>query len=205
MGARTKAAHNAGVARAYLITFHTYATWLHGEAKGSVEPGMNQPGTPYAPHDPAKLRRDEDGMRTAPVVFDRAQRAIVEHAIRAVCAHKGWRTHALEVRTNHVHLVVSAGVPPERVLNACKAWSTRALREHGLLAPDAPAWSRHGSTRWLNSDDSLIAACDYVTRLQTPEAVRHRMAKRARPGERDAPGGQQGMRETQGGVQKEME
>ncbi|HEX9659180.1 MAG TPA: hypothetical protein VGA18_02730, partial [Rhodothermales bacterium] len=31
---------------AYLITFTTYGTWLHGDERGSVDPGHSIPGTP---------------------------------------------------------------------------------------------------------------------------------------------------------------
>jgi hypothetical protein len=40
--------------------------------------------------------------------------------------------HALNVRTNHVHTVVTASRKPEQVLNGLKANATRQLRNEGL-------------------------------------------------------------------------
>ncbi|MBX3388092.1 MAG: hypothetical protein KF691_01410 [Phycisphaeraceae bacterium] len=31
----------------YLLTWHTYGTWLHGDDRGSVNKIQNVPGTPY--------------------------------------------------------------------------------------------------------------------------------------------------------------
>jgi len=87
-------------------------------------------------------------------------RPVVDEVIRAQCDHRGWHVHALNVRSNHVHLVVRADAPPERVMGQCKAWASRRLREAGHT-PER-VWTRHGSTRRLNSEASLKRAIDYV-------------------------------------------
>ena len=45
-----------------------------------------------------------------------------------LCAQKGWWLAALHARTTHPHLVVDADVAPERILQACKAYASRALK-----------------------------------------------------------------------------
>ncbi len=47
-------------------------------------------------------------------------------------------------------------------MNTLKAYATRALRKAGLLAPDAKAWSRHGSTKYLWTEEHIAAAVEYV-------------------------------------------
>lgn len=153
----------------YFITFHTYATWLHGDVRGSVDPKHNAYGAPRVTPDPELLRRDASKVVHEPVTLDPDRRDVVERTIREVCEHRGWSIHALHVRTNHVHLVVSADVPPERVMNAIKSWSTRRMVEAGLLTRGARGWTRHGSTRYLWKPEHVAAAIDYVVNGQGPD------------------------------------
>jgi REP element-mobilizing transposase RayT len=101
-----------------------------------------------------------------PFVLEREQRLIVDQAIRDVCEYWGWTLHALNVRTNHVHFVLNASHSPEQVMTTLKAWSTRRLREAGLVDADAKLWSRHGSTRYLWTMADIETACRYVTEEQ---------------------------------------
>jgi REP element-mobilizing transposase RayT len=101
-----------------------------------------------------------------PAALDGERREAVADAIRSVCEHRNWAVLALNVRSNHVHVVVAAEVAPEKVLVDLKSWSTRRLREVGLAAPDEKLWSRHGSTRWLWSEGDVVGACRYVNEAQ---------------------------------------
>ncbi len=89
-------------------------------------------------------------------------REAVEAAIRETCAVRGWMLLALNVRTNHVHLVVVTDVPPERAMTSLKAWATRRLREAGPAHSHYRVWSSHGSTRHLPSEAAVEAAVNYV-------------------------------------------
>ncbi|MGE3781017.1 MAG: hypothetical protein AB7F89_27760 [Pirellulaceae bacterium] len=46
-------------------------------------------------------------------------------------AHRGWAVHALNVRPNHVHVVVEGPEHPKAVMSTLKAWATCQLREGG--------------------------------------------------------------------------
>ncbi len=96
------------------------------------------------------------------MTLDEAQRESVASTITQVCSFKGWMLHALNVRTNHVHLLVTSVAAPESVMNACKAWGTRRLREQGLVSPNAKIWTRHGSTRYVRSAPSFDRVARYV-------------------------------------------
>ena len=90
-------------------------------------------------------------------------RQAIESAILERCNYKNWALQALNVRTNHVHAVVTAeNESPETVLQHLKAWSTRRLRECALTADDSRVWARHGSTRMVWSDADLAERVDYV-------------------------------------------
>jgi len=152
---------------AYFITFHTYGTWLHGNTNGSVSPGHNIPGTPTIAPDPHRVQRELGSLKHPPFLIDANSRRVIDQTIREVAAHRHWTIHALNIRTNHVHIVITApSHTPERVLIDLKSWCTRRLTEHACTTPDTRIWSRHGSTRWLNSQRSFDRACEYVTQEQ---------------------------------------
>ena len=83
--------------------------------------------------------------------------AIVHHA-----GFRSWTLAAAHIRTTHVHVVVTGEAAPERMMNEFKAYATRAMRAAGLVADGMKLWTRHGSTRWLNTDDSIGTAIHYV-------------------------------------------
>lgn len=149
------------------MTFRCYGTWLHGDVRGSVDREHNSYGAPLvAPSEALRIRRTSM-LKGAVVVLEPEHRAVVEQTLREVSAHRGWALHAINVRTNHVHAVVSGPCVPERILSAWKSWSTRRPREAGLIAPSGAVWSRHGSTRYLWTQESLADACIYVDEGQS--------------------------------------
>ena len=134
----------------YLITFSTYGSHHHGDDRGSFRAN-------------AVVQRTNDRlveyrrslMTAPPMALDAAMRNTVLRAIVATCAFRAWILEAAHIRTEHAHLVVRTLDKPELVMTACKAWSTRYLREASLVDGDARVWARHGSTRWLWNDDDV--------------------------------------------------
>ena len=105
-------------------------------------------------------------MDQAPYHLDQVRRNAVLAAIQEVCTHRGWRLLAAHVRTTHVHTVVEAEIPPERVMGDFKAYASRCLNRRGLDRPDRKRWTRHGSTRWLWKPQHISAAIQYVVAEQ---------------------------------------
>jgi REP element-mobilizing transposase RayT len=103
-----------------------------------------------------------------PFLLDAPRRDAVVEAITAVAMRNGWQLHALNVRTNHAHAVVTATVTPERVLNAFKAWSTGRMSRLSLIQRGRRVWTRHGSTRYVWDERSLDAVIQYVDEAQGP-------------------------------------
>lgn len=96
-------------------------------------------------------------------LLNEACREVVLDSVVETCGYRGWRLLAVHIRENHVHVVVSAGqAVAEKVLRDLKAYATRGLRNHGLLGADEPAWSEHGSTRYLWSEDEVAEKCHYT-------------------------------------------
>ena len=151
---------------AYFITFHTYGSWLHGRDKGSVDDEHSKPGLPLLPPNQERERWEENRLKHPPVELDAERRFVVDQTIKEVCEHRQWPLHALNVRTTHVHAVVSSDHKPERVMNDFKAYCTRRMRETGVFPANRDAWSYHGSTRWIDTQESFTQAVDYVTNQQ---------------------------------------
>ena len=139
---------------AYLITLRTYGTWLHGDVRGSTDRDHNVPETPLLAVDRPRQMRERSMLKHGPVLLDAARRTIVRAMVQEVADHRDWTLHAIEVRSNHVHVVVSAPDAPERVMNALKSWCTRRMVEAKLLERGVKAWSRHGSTKYLKQNNS---------------------------------------------------
>jgi len=147
---------------AYLITFRAYGTWLHGDSRGSVDRLHNIYGTPRLP--PNKLRQqfEERRLKRPPVKLHSAQRCAIERGIRDTCEKRSWTLWAFNIRTNHVHSVVSANCKSKKVLAALKANATRTMRESGCWKSERTPWADRGSRRHLWTEKQLLAAIDYV-------------------------------------------
>lgn len=150
----------------YFLTWATYATWLHGDPRGSIDDEHNKPRTDWLPPDPVLFARRENSLCEPPMILDERTRAIVHDAIKAHALHRAWHIHALNVRSNHVHVVVAASThTPEIVMSQFKQWSTRHLRDRGVITQKR-IWAKMGSTRWINDERSLLKAIDYVLNHQ---------------------------------------
>ena len=147
---------------AYLITFRCYGTWLHGDARGSTDRYHNRYGTPLIQPSQRWLRHNARTLKHDSVELDAMQRAAVEMAIRETCAVRSWLLRAVNVRTNHIHTVVSAGCRPEPVLSAFKANATRIMKEKACWTNEYSPWSEGGSMRYLWTELSIERAIEYV-------------------------------------------
>jgi len=147
---------------AYFISFRSYGTWLHGDDRGSIDRFHNRYGDPYLPESDAWERHNRKQRKADPFILGATERQSVQEAISETCRIRKWHLQALNVRTNHVHTVVTANRKPELVLNAFKANATRELREQGLWCQPFSPWARKGSRRNLWNERSVATAIDYV-------------------------------------------
>jgi REP element-mobilizing transposase RayT len=126
----------------YLITFASYGYRLHSGESDSVDAG--------------------EAMDQASYDLDQVRRDAVLVAIQDVCVQRGWSLLAAHVRSNHVHTVVEAEVPPERVMIDFKAYASSHLNLLRLDEPGRKRWARDGSTRWLWNRQDVATAIQYV-------------------------------------------
>lgn len=149
---------------AYFLTWNTYGTWLPGDQRGWVEyrHGWQLPNPMLELESAARMT--EDACR-----LDSEQRQCVEAQISETCQVRGWLMRAVNCRSNHVHVVLTASCHPKVIRSQLKAWCTRRLKELELIRHHASNalirmhwWAERGSQRYVNDPDSLEAAILYV-------------------------------------------
>lgn len=147
---------------AYLITFRAYGTWLHGDQGGSVDRFHNQFGAPLISPNERWRKHNRSLLIEAPFKLDSRPRALVKKAIQETCTIRKWEFWITNVRTNHVHTVVSALCKPEIILAAFKANATRMLREAAYWRSRKSPWVEKGSKKYLWTENDVINAVAYV-------------------------------------------
>ncbi|MEM7560262.1 MAG: transposase, partial [Planctomycetota bacterium] len=143
---------------ATLITWTTYGTWLPGDARG-LRHRRNGPQLPQ------ELLEEwsREQMTGKVVLLNQQHRETVESARRIHCDFRGWHLCAVNARSNHVHVVVTADTSPQKVRDQLKANCTRALRTQEQPLIRERTWTRLGDCEILDTDDHIEAAVLYVT------------------------------------------
>src|ERR1035437_9188010 len=119
----------------------------------TVDRSHNAPGNRLLEANPDRVEVMKQQMEQAPYLLDSVRLAIVLTTLHEVCRHRHWILRAAHVRTNHIHAIIEAAVPPE---------ASRSLNRLKTAPPDRKRWARHGSTRWLWKDDDVQEAIRYV-------------------------------------------
>ena len=150
---------------AYHIVWTTYGTWLPGDWRGWVVKGVSRSQEP----DPELERQSRERMVESAVLMSTAQCATVEQTIADHCRIRKWTLHAVNARSNHVHVVVTADRDPDEVRDQLKAWCARKLSDaEGLATKVAKkAGRRHwftegGDCEVIGDEEYLANAIRYV-------------------------------------------
>jgi hypothetical protein len=64
------------------------------------------------------------------------------------------------------HAIIESEAHPEKILNALKSYASRNLNRSGIEDPNRKRWARHGSARWLWTDEEVRQAVRYVIKEQ---------------------------------------
>lgn len=159
---------------AYFFTWVTYGTWLPGDERGWVEYRRG-----WKPPDPVRKLEAAARMTEGACWLDPEQRAAVEEQVAETCRYRGWTLHAVNCRTNHVHVVVTAPGLLRTIRSQLKAWCSRKLANlaRSRQQPGAPRthwWAERGSQRYINDEVSLESAVRYVRDGQDTNPKRER-------------------------------
>jgi REP element-mobilizing transposase RayT len=149
--------------KAYFISFRGYGTWLHGDERMSVDrKNYNRFGLEKISANAGLREKELSNLKNKPFIFDAETPDIIKSAVHEVCDFRKYQLIALNIRTNHVHCVVTGSAKPELIMNSFKSYATRGLRDKLNLPASVKVWSRHGSTRYLWSESQIESAVDYV-------------------------------------------
>ncbi|MDR1492084.1 MAG: transposase [Planctomycetaceae bacterium] len=97
------------------MTFTTYGTWLHGDKRGSYKKGQGYIESKDNLMETVRLKEKA-------VILTNKQRELMDNVIVEICQYRSWELHARNVRTNHIHIVVTAqNTRPEKIINDFKA------------------------------------------------------------------------------------
>ena len=141
-------------------TWTTYRTWLPGDERGWFKRASGVQRADALRTLASALRMTDDAA-----TLDDAQRSVVEATIADHCGIRAWTLHAVNCRSNHVHVVVTAPdrsreIPREQF----KAWCSRKLSAAGPAR--ANWWSERGWDVDLHDEESLATVMDYVNERQ---------------------------------------
>jgi hypothetical protein len=146
------------MAIAFFSTWTTYGTWLPGDQRGWYQSGRGL-------QDPNAMRCLEAAllMTEGALILDTEQRGIVEKTIAL---------HAVNCRSNHVHVAVTApGRDIEVPREQFKAWCTRKLKEHDRSRTSSMRehwWTERGWDEYIDSEEALGDVVFYVVDGQGP-------------------------------------
>lgn len=105
-------------------------------------------------------------MSAAAVLLSPHHREAVESACRDHSNFRGWELHAVNARTNHVHVIVEGAEAPQRMRDQLKANSTRWLRQVEPPLVADRTWTRGGDCQILDKEEDIEAAAAYVMEAQ---------------------------------------
>ena len=152
-----------GIPIAYFVTFTTYGTWLHDASQGSVDRDHNKFGTEFIVPNAHLIQRRYTSLKGEQFEMKKKERSVVLRAILEVCRTRQWLGYAIHVRSNHVHAVIGGKVEPEKMMLDFKSYATRALRKSfGEYVEKKRVWTRHGSTKYIWTQEKLASAMNYV-------------------------------------------
>ena len=158
---------------AYLLTFRTYGSWLHGDDRRSVTRVRNKMHLPKIAPNIKLHTKMKQSMSESEFVLNEMQRNTVLNSVIQTCRYNNWRLFAAHIRSNHVHIVLQSTVAKENTTGKLKIYATKDLKKyHAELSWRKIFWSRHGSMKNIWCEESIFPALYYVVRRQgEPMAV----------------------------------
>jgi len=143
---------------AYFITWTIYGVHLQGALTGwrKRREGEKQP-------QPLLEAWHAERLNHSIELLNPSERQAVENACRDHSERRVWKLWAVNARTNHSHVVISAPTHKGTVVrDQLKANCTREVREMNKLFVDRPVWAVGGDVQFIWTEDDLSAAIDYT-------------------------------------------
>jgi REP element-mobilizing transposase RayT len=145
----------------YFITWTTYGTWLPGDSRGWRKKRRGD-----RPSQPRLETWCRERLSDSEVILNAAQRDKVETVCREHATIRGWILHAVNARSNHVHLAVTADKEPKIVRDQFKANATRVLHQEPDALRRDKIWTQGGDCAVIDGEAELERVIEYITIAQ---------------------------------------
>jgi REP element-mobilizing transposase RayT len=144
------------------ITWTVYGTFLPGDVRGWKHRSAGAQLT-----EPLLETWHRDRLNHDIITLNYSMQSVAEAAICEICSVRFWSLWASSVRTNHVHVVITAPeYNPKLVRDQLKAKATMELRRAFPAWKDRPAWTEKGDIEFLDSDTEIQQCVVYVSEAQ---------------------------------------
>lgn len=158
---------------AYHLTFGTYGTRLHGDARGTVDREHNQFGEPFLEPDAERQQESAERRRFPPVYLTHEQCVFIESVIPSICERGKWTYVVAAAAPDHVHVcLVAPDIPGHRIELWLKRWLSEALSARWPLPVGARWWAKGGSVKWIFDDAYFANVKRYIFDQRATAATR---------------------------------
>ncbi len=152
---------------AYLLTFTSYRTRLHGDPRLSVDRYHNQYQGPFVTPNSSLFEAEAKRVTFPPYFLDRSRRRVLGKSFRWISEKLNWDLISFHVRAKHAHVVLGAARDPETILIELKRAASRKLNLAGFdPSRSSRRWTRGGSKRYLWTPECVASAVDSVLNHQ---------------------------------------
>jgi REP element-mobilizing transposase RayT len=145
----------------YFITWNTYGSWLPGDSRG-----WRKRFSGDQPPNPRLENWCRNQMNDAPLRLSEGDRQTVDDACKEHCRYRNWTLLAINVRTNHVHVIFNSDAGPSVVRNQLKANCTRRLRTQKNPLDARQPWAKGADVELLDTDKDIENCVRYVLEAQ---------------------------------------
>lgn len=140
---------------ATMVTTTTYGTWLPGDLRGYVYDGVILPANPNL------LNHAKTMLAKAPVLFNDAQRIVLDVVIRQACDEFKYTMLDLSIDSWHLHWIVQHGF--DGVHTMVGRLKTR-MRQMVSPKGNGRIWTEGYCHRCLYTHDEIDVASQYIAR-----------------------------------------
>lgn len=147
---------------AFFITWTIYGSHLQGDHDGWR---LRRKG--YQSPQPQLALWHRKRLKYEVKLLSPDERKLIEAECERHCCHRGWHLWAINARTSHVHIVVTADqCSGKTVRDQLKANCTRGLRARWKQFCNQPVWTIGGDWQCINCEKDLETVCLYVREAQ---------------------------------------
>jgi len=145
----------------YLITIHTYRSWMPDHRRGFIQEDKG-----IQPPNPALAQAYHWASSDPPYLMDELDQRFVIGVVRDVCAGRGWDIHAIACESTHVHILLSWSTDESWLAVRSKTKNIISLelgKYHGLRGRK---WLSKGGSRKRVKDQKHY---DYLVHVYLPK------------------------------------